>query len=72
MCTKEVSIDFLRIWVVNFPEVGRVERTLLGLFLLQERFDSVGRQNMARFGKKGERLKRRNISFFKEDSKLCT
>lgn len=34
--------------MVNFLEVGRFERTLLGLYVLQGRFDYVGRQNIAR------------------------
>lgn len=46
---------------MNFLEVGRVERTHLGVYVTQERFGCVGRQNIARSRKKRKRLKRRNI-----------
>lgn len=57
---------------MNFLEVGRVEKTHLGLYVTQERFDCVGRQNIARSRKKKEEAQEKEYFSFKEKSKLYT
>lgn len=68
MYTEEMSVDFSRIWVVDFLQCAELKE-YFWVCMSWERFDYVSRQNITRFKTKKGEIQEKEY-FFKEESRL--